>query len=426
MHKWNQTTGLLKKPILGRFFRGWSMALVGFVVATAGAAEPRLTLEQALKRAADYAPLNRELAARVDRAGAQREQASRWPNPTLDVSQERFEAGGDTTTQRFYSLSQRFDFSGQKGLETRAARARAEGIRHGNDWRRLTHRSRVRLRFYATLLEQRRVEALREALDRMDEVAAMVKERRQAGDISGYDQSRIERERAGLRARLDQANAALQHKRESLHALLDTDEQQMNQPLAGQLQPDLPSPLQTYMDRLDQRGDLKRLQARADSAGFAQRAAGRAWVPDPTLGVGFNRVEQPGADGGGLLLSVSLPIPVFDQGQAQAVEASARRNEAEARRLRRLEEVRASVRGLWRQTRSLIESIETFREEALSRSRELTDFAESTYGAGEIGILELLDAYSGQLDARLRALEMAHEARVASIELHQSSGGRRR
>ena len=328
MHNWNHTVRASKKPTQGRFLRGFSLVIVGFTIATAVEAEPRLTLARALERAADYAPLNRELAARVDRARAQQEQAGRWPNPTLDVSQERFEAGGDTTTQRFYSLSQRFDFSGQKGLENRAARARAEGIRHGNDWRRLTHRSRVRLRFYATLLEQRRVEALRDALDRMDEVAAMVKERRQAGDISGYDQSRIERERAGLRARLDQANAALQHRRESLHVLLDTDEQRMHQPLAGQLQPDLPSSLQTYMDHVDQRADLKRLQARADSAGFSQRAAGRAWVPDPTLGVGFNRVEQPGADGGGLLLSVSLPIPVFNQGQAQAAEASARRNGA--------------------------------------------------------------------------------------------------
>lgn len=426
MQKRNQASVSPKKPITGRFFRRWIVLIAGFAAAHAGAVEPRLTVDRAQEKAASYQPLNRELAARAEGAEARREQAGRWANPTLEVSQESFEAGGATTTQRFYSLSQRIDFSGQQGLEEKAARADAASVRYGNDWRRLMHRSEVRTRFYATLLEQRRVEALRQALGRMEEVAAMVTQRRQAGDISRYDQSRIERERAGLKARLDQANAALQREREALHALLDTAEGQKGQRLAGELQPDSPAPLTTYMDRLEQRADLKRLQARSNAAGFSQRAAGRAWVPDPTLGVGFNRVEQPGADGGGLLFSVSLPIPVFNQGQAEAAEASARRNEADARRLRRLEQVRASVRGLWRQTRSLIESIETFRKEALSRSRELTDFAESTYGAGEIGILELLDAYSGQLDARLRALEMAHEARVASIKLHQSSGGRGR
>ncbi|MGM0450510.1 MAG: TolC family protein [Pseudomonadota bacterium] len=379
-----------------------------------------------MSKAADYEPLKRETVARVEGAEARAEQADRWPNPRLEVTQERVDAGGATTRERTYSLSQQFDFSGQQEFEAKAARARATGIRHGNDWRRVKHRSRVRQRFHAALLEQRRVEALRDALDRMDGVAAMVEERRQAGDISGYDQSRIGRERAGIQARLDQARAALQHRRESLHALLETDKRQVSQRLTGELQPDLPSSLQTYMDRANQRADLKRLQARAESAESAQRAAGRAWIPDPTLGVGFNRVKQPGSDGGGLLFSVSLPIPAFNQGQAEAAEAAARRNEAEAGRLGRIREVRARIRGLWRQTRSLIESIETFREEALMRSRELTEFAESSYGAGEIGILELLDAYSGQLDARLRVLEMAHEARVAAIELHQSSGGRER
>ncbi|TDT43919.1 outer membrane protein TolC [Halospina denitrificans] len=423
MHKRNPTQLRLKKPITARFLGGWIVLLAGFAVTQSGLAEPRLTLDQALEKAASYQPLSRELAARVEGAEARKEQAGRWANPTFEVSQESVDAGGATTTERIYSLSQQFDFSGQKGLEARAAQVEAAGIRYGNDWRRLGHRGLVRSRFYATLLEQRRVKALRDALERMEEVVAMVKERRQADDISGYDQSRVERERAGLRARLDQANAALQYRRESLHVLLGTNEEHSGQRLAGELQPDVSAPLQTYMDRLDQRPDLKRLEASAESSELAQRAASRAWVPDPTVGVGLNRVEQPGADGGGLLLSVSLPLPVFNQGQAEAAEAAARGNEAEARRLRQLQEARARVRGLWRKTRSLIQSIETFRSEALARSRELTEFAESSYSAGEIGILELLDAYSGHLDARLRALEMAHEARVAAIELHQSSGG---
>ncbi|MFB6259753.1 MAG: hypothetical protein ABEJ96_11940 [Thiohalorhabdaceae bacterium] len=66
-----------------------------------------------------------------------------------------------------------------------------------------------------------------------------------------------------------------------------------------------------------------------------------------------------------------------------------------------------------------------FRQQALAESGEVTEIAESAYRAGELGILELLDAYRGQLDARLRALEMARAARASWIDLARTAGGAR-
>ncbi|MEF8793898.1 TolC family protein [Thiohalorhabdus sp.] len=415
--------GTAKEPIAGRFFALGLLLVAALAPGPAGAESP-LTIERALRLSANSSPLQRELQAKVDLAESRAREASLWPNPRLSLSQERYSVDGGDTTQRFYSLSQEFDLSGQRGLRTRAARVRAEGVRRGNARTRLERRARVRERFYAVLFHQRRVDALQESLGRLDRVAGIVAERRRAGAASGYDQRRLEREQATLRARLRQARAEQGRARSGLRALLP-DASGLPENVTGTLRPEKVTSLARYRKALDRRADLRRLQAEARAAGLAQRAAGRGWVPDVTVGLGVTTVDQPGADGNGSLLELTVPLPAFDRGQTEAAAAAARQTRAEARYRRLLERARAQVGGLWRQTRELTGATTEFRQQALAKSRELTEIAEAAYRAGELGILELLDAYRGQLDARLRTLEMARAARTSWIDLARTAGGAR-
>ncbi|MFA9460284.1 TolC family protein [Thiohalorhabdus sp. Cl-TMA] len=414
---------MAKKPIAGRFSFLGLLLLTGLTPGSAVASSP-LTIERALRMAGEYAPLQRELRAEVDLAESRALGASLWPNPRMDLSQERFSVDGSDTTQRFYSLSQEFDLSGQRALRIRAARIRTEGVRRGNEWTRLERRARVRERFYAVLVQQRRVAALRESLDRLDRVAGIVAERRRAGAASGYDQRRLERERAALKARLRQARAERERAWSALRALMP-ESAALPEQVAGNLRPGEVASLARYREALNRRADLRRLQVEARAAGLSRQAANRAWIPDPTVGLGYTTVDQPGGEGGGPLVELAFPLPVFDRGQAQAAAATARQTRAEARYRRLLDRARARVSGLWRQTRELDAATTEFRQQALAKSREVTKIAESAYRAGELGILELLDAYRGQLDARLRALEMASSARASWIDLARTAGGAR-
>ncbi|MFB6259754.1 MAG: TolC family protein, partial [Thiohalorhabdaceae bacterium] len=264
------------------------LLLTGLAAGSAVAGGP-LTIEQALDMAEEYAPLQRELQAEVDLAESRAREASLWPNPRLNLSRERYSADGSATTQRFYSLSQELDLSGQRGLRTRAARARAEGVRRGNARTRLERRARVRERFYAELFQQRRVAALQESLERLDRVAGIVAERRRAGAASGYDQRRLERERAALRARLRQARAEGERGWSALRALLP-ESANLPERVAGRLRPGEVATLARYREALNRRADLRRLQAEARTAGLSRRAASRSWIPDPTVGLGYTTV----------------------------------------------------------------------------------------------------------------------------------------
>ena len=57
-----------------------------------------------------------------------------------------------------------------------------------------------------------------------------------------------------------------------------------------------------------------------------------------------------------------------------------------------------------------------------ARTQQLADIAQLAYQEGEMGILELLDAYRVGLLARLRSVELLEAVRKAEIELDRAVG----
>jgi cobalt-zinc-cadmium efflux system outer membrane protein len=69
---------------------------------------------------------------------------------------------------------------------------------------------------------------------------------------------------------------------------------------------------------------------------------------------------------------------------------------------------------------ALREAEKAFR--AAGNPEELVTIAQAAYEAGEMRILELLDAYRTALSARLKAIELSAGARRAEVELSRSLG----
>ena len=60
--------------------------------------------------------------------------------------------------------------------------------------------------------------------------------------------------------------------------------------------------------------------------------------------------------------------------------------------------------------------------EGASAAGDLTDIALIAYREGEVGILELLEAYRTVARARIRAVDMRFAARLAQIALERAVG----
>jgi cobalt-zinc-cadmium efflux system outer membrane protein len=186
---------------------------------------------------------------------------------------------------------------------------------------------------------------------------------------------------------------------------------------AGNLLPAEPPPLDILLAQLPSRADLQALASRAQAFGAERKAADRAWIPDITLGAGVKRVEEAGRSESGVLFSVSVPLPLFEPGQAAARRASAQARATEGELQLALARAQGEVRGVWRQAGTLRTAAVQFQDDALPAGRDLVRIAEAAYRSGETGILELLDAYRSRFDAETEALELEAKARRARIEL---------
>ncbi|MBI2818793.1 MAG: TolC family protein, partial [Acidobacteria bacterium] len=163
----------------------------------------------------------------------------------------------------------------------------------------------------------------------------------------------------------------------------------------------------------------KKLQERFQ---WEERAATRLRIPDPVFFVGIKRAEEPGRIAYGPYLGFSVSIPVFDRGQTRVAEL-----EAELRRSGYREEIldqqiRSEVNGAYEVLQMRRQAEEEYRRQLEEQGPQLDRIAEVAYQEGEIGILELLDAYRVHRLSILRTLELTAASKQAEISLERAVG----
>lgn len=344
--------------------------------------------------------------------------AGQLPNPVLSYSRERLNGSPDTTEQTWV-LSQAFDVSGRRGLHREAADRRVAAVSAGNAGRRLALAADIRRSFYDAMLRQETIRATETWVGRFARIEGLVARLARAGEASGYDRRRLERERKTAEARLAAERAEQARVLARLGALTGLTQAP---DLKGELQPLPLPPLDDALARLDQRPDLQALARRAEAADLEGRAAKRAAIPEVTVGVGPKRVDNGTTNESGIALSLAVPLPVFNRQQAGQQRAAAEALQARAEHALARSRAEAELRGLHRQAEGLRATAADYRSRALAASAELLRIAEAAYQGGESSLLELLDAYRGALETEITTLELEQRAREARIEYDLLTG----
>ena len=180
---------------------------------------------------------------------------------------------------------------------------------------------------------------------------------------------------------------------------------------------------------VQQRPDLRSLEAQERSAQSALVLARRHAIPDPTLRLGYLRDQfvEAGNQRDSLGFSLTFPLPIFDHGQADALAASATAEAATRTRMQltaqterdlasytarrdALEARRARVRQqILPQATNLVERLEAAMKAGGTSLQDLL-FARRTYGQ------LLLDAADLDLDRKSTRLNSSHsgESRMPS------------
>lgn len=405
---------VIEKPSASRFF----FLVISTLAATATANAqdmPRLTERDAVSRA-----LARPAVADLIEGEAAREEGrgrSAGAYPNLELSYAREQTFGDLgSAEDLVTVAQTFDF-GRRALRSDAGAVRASAARRDGESLRLAIAAEARERFYELLHLEARVAACETWRGRIGEALAIVARREAAGDAARYDRRRFEREQAVAVARLESEIAARERARGRLASIAGAFGS-----VSGELLPSSPIPALAELGRgARSHPDLAALELRLEAASIDRSAASRSWFPDLRLEAGWKGVDL-GAQGrtDGFFAGATLVLPLWDHGAGLDQEAEGEARVAAAERALREAEIDSELPGLRAEAERLAEAARRFR--AAMDENDLLAIAAGGYQGGELGLLELLDAYRGAADDELLALELAFAARRARIELDRISG----
>ena len=413
------------KPIGNRFLV--AVCLGGILLAfspsataqPSNSAEQTLTEDDAVRRALAVDKRQRLWDAQIATDEADAKSAAAWPNPTVGYTRDQSFEEPDSVSENFVLVEQTLPLSGQRGLRADAARKRAEAARFDTraEARQIT--TVVRHAFYQALTLQRQIEIRRAWLDQMSQVEGQISRRVQAGESAPYELERLRREMADVVASIDADEAELARLEARLVGMLGLETRPGELRVTGEILPEAPPSADQLRESVQQRPEIVAAQKRAEAASLQIEAASRWWVPEPAVTGGYKGANVGGDRFHGFVIGVGLSLPLFDRQEGERMAAEAALVRAESRQSLLERRLSAEILGLARQVRKLEASAQTYQEEGVERAQKVLDVAQQAYDSGEVGILELIDAYRGAVDSRLRRVDLAARARARHIELQQ-------
>lgn len=354
------------------------------------------------------------LDARQQQAAGEVSTAGRWENPEFEYEQDNLSLPGGDSRETTLWLRQPLDLAGVKRLQRDAAEQglTAEQLRAQLERRQWV--ATIRQRFHTALAAQLRSELTQRHHQRLQQIGIMIEQRIAKGEASRYDSLRLAQEIAHINSEYGNAVAEATVANQQLFSLISVTAQ----PLEGELLPPSVSIKPAHGD-LAQHPRIVALAAHSQQAALNAQAARREAWPTLTLGLGHKTVDEPGLDTDGYALALGITIPLFDRGQGRAQSATALSRQLQAETALATRQLESDIHALHVQLAAQRESALAFRQAAQADERSLSAIAESSYQAGEIGIMELIDAYDAEQSTGQRYIDSALAARLTYIQLRQ-------
>jgi outer membrane protein, heavy metal efflux system len=385
----------------------------------------RVSLAEAIQRLESH---NLELRlAREEAAAAEARTAAAGvlPNPELGGTREQLSGDLGTYHETTLTIGQTFPIGGQLGLRREAARRTAEAAHARQEGTRHRLALEVRRAYLRAAAAEADLAALAETTGVFRRVEESGRLRLAEGDISRFDQSRLQIERARYETLLARAHLALDAASRDLTLLIAPDDvaggvrilpsERLGDLVARATPPDV----ETALLGATARADVRAAEAEIAAAEATLALQRRLRVPDVTLSGGYKQQ----ADGyRGAVAGVSVPLPLLDRNRGAIAEAGANLAAARTRRELALRGAESEIRRAWDARRSLEERMRSIGEALLPESAGLLETARIAYAEGEMSLLELLDAADAYRSARESASELIADYLSAVYELERATG----
>ncbi len=364
-----------------------------------------------------YGPRARAIRAAADVVGFEQDARRAFPNPSASYTRE----GAGFT--EFFQVEQPLPAFGLRAALSRAgvaARQAAGAERDARLWELQMDAWTLVARLRA---EAGRLQATGAHVVSVEQLIAILRTREQEGEGSRFDRVRAEQELADAKQAALAASIAVSDVRHALAALLPPD---VPVPPAVATLPEhhVVDAIGMLLARAESgRAELRALRHAAERFDREADVARRAIGPAPVLAGGLKRADDAGGRQAGGVAGVSVNVPIFNSGTREAARWTAERLRVDAARLALEADIRAQVTRTFEALTLRQQSLDPL-STGLSAGDDLISIADVAYREGDIAILELLDAYRTSSRARLRAIDVNLEVRLAALALERAVGER--
>lgn len=351
------------------------------------------------------------LDARLAQQKAIRLSAGILPNPSISYTHEELSGTGRrytewTATADFPLLSLLF-----RGSRTEAADLNVRAA-VAHDARAIAELMfEVREQYLAAWKLRTMHRTLQEIQPRIRALEEIVSARQEEGDISTYERHRLHTEFTALLWRITTVARDMHTAEARLAALLNIPldslrQMQLHLPVLEKIELDLPMLVDLA---LKNRSDLVALRAQRTALEHENRWLGKSWLEDLRIGGGYKHQSDTYS---GPVLTLSMPIPLFERKQGLRAENEASQSMLDAN-------IRILERHVSVEIHNAASAYEQITEQALIFTQpnepgeyDLLATAGEAYREGEFSLVEYLDALTAHTDGR----ELNHTIRAAVIK----------
>jgi len=385
-----------------------------------------LKLTDALSLALTHSPRLAAYSTDIRVAEARGMQAARWPNPELGVEVENFGGSGRfsgiDSAETTVSLAQTFPLGGDIARRREVAQARTRLANWQYESARLAVLLEATQRFVDALAADRRLELSERELELARATQKLTIQRVEAGDISPVEKARvvvpvITAEVALERARRERAAAYRRVAATWGNRTVTFDR------LVGDMEHLDPLPsVDALVDLINENPQVARWAAEISERLAEQRLAEAEAVPDLTGRIGLKHDNAD--DDVGLVVGLSLPLPIFDRRRSDilaarlgASAARQRQRDAELRLEAMLSEAYAQLAGSHDEATAL-------KARALPAATDAYNATRRAFEEGKLPFLDVLDAQRTLFDLQSRYINALANYHTAAAEIEALIGRR--
>ncbi|HZS56774.1 MAG TPA: TolC family protein [Bryobacteraceae bacterium] len=383
-----------------------------------------LTLTRALEIALAANPRLSAADREIGVATGRYVQSKAIPNPELSFELDNALGSnvyrGTRSAESTLQLSQLVELGGKRQARIAVGAAELDVAHWQSAAVRLEILSETATAFAGVLSAQRRVRIFESQIVSLNRLIPLLQARIDAGASPATEISRAEVAADIVRAERERALTELAIARRELTTLMGRNAPEFRS-VAGNLNSvGKPPPFQTLLRAVESNPQLMRftsLRAQRDAEFLSARLKP---IPDLRVAGGWRHYKDTGDDA--VRLSLSVPLPVWDQNSGGILEAQEMLAKTDSERTASKAALILTLGKAYDTMTGSLRELEILRNRALPNARKAAEGTESGYSQGRFTLLDLLDAQNTATQTMLREQEVLIKFYTALVTIEGLTG----